>query len=59
MSAFVSGDKIPSPRAPGIRNDRGHLGNFATRAPGSRNDGALLAALYPDQMEPGMMVHEG
>ena len=29
-----------------------------SRAPGSRNDGALWAALTPDQKAPGRTVHE-
>jgi hypothetical protein len=52
FSGIVSGDKIPSPRAPGIRNYGGHLAHFATREPGTRNDCALLAALFPDQARP-------
>ena len=59
LAAFVKGDRIPSPRVTGIRNDRCHLGNFAARVTETRNDCALVAALYPDQMGPGMTVQEG
>ena len=49
LVAFVSGSKIPSPQAPGIRHDGGHLAHFSTRVPGSRNDYALMAIFYTDQ----------
>ena len=46
------GGKIPSPRAPGIRHDSGHMAHFAARVPGTRNDSTLMSNFYPDQRDP-------